>query len=79
MEEFLDYIIPIIISAIVGMGTYIMRTFSDRLKEVEEKAETAVTEAQVRQILNDKIDPLKLDIHEINENIRKLFELHIRK
>lgn len=60
---------------IVGIGTYVMRDFVSRIADLEHKMENKVTDAQVRQTMEDNIGPLREDMQEVKQKLDKLFEL----
>ena len=71
----LIYIAVPIISGVVGM---FIRTLLGDIAVLKADLQTKTTEPQVRQILEDKIDPLVSDIHEIKEKLDKIFDLYIQ-
>lgn len=60
-------------SIVIGTIGYMMRNIFQRLSELEKFP--AVTEPEVRQIISDKVDPIKEDIHEIRKTIDHIFTL----
>ena len=72
-----SYISAIIMVAI-GIGGYFVKDLMTRLFTVEQEVRTKPTEAEVRQILADKIEPIHSDLAEIKESLRQVYELLVR-
>ena len=64
-------------SLILTMGTFIIRNVLLRIDSLEERMREAVTEQQVRQVLQDRYEPVLEDIKEIKEKLNKLFDLYV--
>ena len=79
MDTLISYILPIILSTLLGMSAFIMKSVFTRLDTLEQKINQAVTEEDVRSLLVDKIDPIKEDIHEIKQAIMKLYDLYFNE
>lgn len=65
---------PFIITLFLGVVWFVVKNHSDKVQKLEEKINGLVTETEVRQILIDKIEPIKEDIGEIRDNIRLITE-----
>jgi uncharacterized protein YoxC len=76
--EYFNVVITTIISIVIGMGMYIMRTVTSRIDTLEQKMDNTVTKQEVRQLLDDKINPLKEDIKDIKYTIDKLLSIFIK-
>ena len=50
-----------------------------RLSTLEIEMPKKLDQSEVRQIVADKIDPIREDIHEIKEDLTKLIDLMIKK
>lgn len=70
-------ILYIVGPTVLGVTGYLYKSIINRIDELEEKIEKKVTETVVRQILADKLDPLREDLKEIKDSIRNLFELYL--
>lgn len=71
-----NVIVPVVMtvsSVVVGTVGYMIRNIFQRLSELERVH--AVTEPQVRQIISDKIDPVKEDVTEIRKTLDYIFNL----
>ncbi len=77
MEHLLVPIITTILSVIIGVAGYMMRNIFTRLNDLEKFP--AVTEAEVRQIISDKVDPIKEDVSEIRKTVDYIFSLILTK
>lgn len=54
-----------------------MKGTAERLRQIEVEMQNKTSEAQVRQIVSDKYDPLSQDIREIKETQTKMFDLYL--
>lgn len=55
---------------IIPLVLYMIKSHADRFKAIEEQVSLKLNDQQVRQIVMDKLDPLKDDIHEIRTDVR---------
>ena len=76
LRLFVTYVIVPIIFAIIG---FITRNFHMRLDALEKEMPLKLSQGEVRQLVADKIDPIREDIHEIKEDLTKLIDLMIKK
>lgn len=68
-------LLPILIPSVIALLAYGFRiSIMQRIDNLEQKSMNHVTEQQTRQILNDKLEPLKEDLIEIKEQLNKLFD-----
>lgn len=80
MDETLKLLIIYLgIPTILGIGAWIMRSTINRISELEHQIRTKVEEDKVRVILNDKLDPIREDVHEIKVQINRLMDLILKK
>lgn len=80
MDETLKTILmTIALPGLLGLGGYMAQTVLSRITKLERELPQKVTEDDVRQIVSDKIDPIREDIHELKIKIDRIFELLIRK
>ncbi len=77
--EALQYILITIIPLVLGLGAFIVKSMMSRIDELEKKSNIYTSEPQVRQILGDKLDPIKEDLQDIKHSINKLFQLYFNK
>lgn len=75
MEQYLQYAVGGLLSLLVAVGGHFMRTLMQRLAEVERELPLKVTEEQTRQIVSDKIDPLREDIGELKAKLDRIVDL----
>ena len=73
MEGFLIPVGMTIGSILVGSVGYMIRNILTRLTALEKLP--MVTEPQVRQIIADKIDPVREDVHEIRKSVDYILNL----
>lgn len=72
----IEYFIPVgaaFLSLVLGSVGYMIKNVFNRIAELEKRP--AVTESQVRQLLADKIDPVKEDVSETRKSIDYLLNL----
>jgi len=67
-------LIYLALPCIVGAIGYIMKSMTERLRNLEIAVHTRVDEDKVRQVVNDRIDPMREDIREIRDDIHSLTE-----
>lgn len=68
-----------LIPGCLGLGTYFMKTLLSRLDSLEREMTVRVDEPKVRQILDDKINPLREDIQEIRQQVQKIYDLLVKR
>lgn len=77
-----DYIKTIIaygvIPGIIGTVSYMIKTLLNRVESLEKEVPNKLDEREVRQLLGDKIDPLREDIHDLKGKIDRIMELLIK-
>jgi flagellar motor component MotA len=78
MEMFIT-IASIVIPILAGIGAFFVRSIMSRIEKLEQDLNSVVTETQVRQMLSDKLDPVKEDMTEIKDSIKRLFELYFKR
>lgn len=76
LKLMLSYVVIPIIITIVG---FIMRTIHSRIDHLEKLVPTKLDQAEVRQIVADKIDPLREDIHEIKAKLDRVMDILIER
>lgn len=76
----MDTYVSLILMVIGSIGAYCMKEFIfERLNKIEDTLLHKVTEDEVRQILQDKLDPLKTDIHELSDKLDKIYTFLIHR
>ncbi len=75
LEILLSTILPLIFSATFAGIAHLNR----RISEMDVRLRNVVSDKDVRILINDKIDPIKEDIHEIKQKLDKLIELREKK
>lgn len=79
MDISTDIIITVVVPVVMAIGAYVVKSIINRIEVLENKTGQHVSDTQVRQLLADKLDPMKSDLSEIKEAIKKLFELYINE
>lgn len=69
----------VLIPGLVGIGTYFMKNLLARIDEIEKTLTVKVDESKVRQVLEDKISPLREDIQEVKLQVQKIYDLLMHK
>lgn len=75
----IQYICIAVIPIISGMGAFIMKNILARLDRLEEETKSHISESEVRQVLDDKLDSIKSDVIEIKVALEKLFDLYVNQ
>jgi hypothetical protein len=66
-----------IVSIISTMMAFIFRSYMSRLEALEVKMENTITKQEVRQLLDDKLAPMREDIKEIKDSLTTFLEIVI--
>jgi hypothetical protein len=72
-------LIGMISPIISGFVIYFVYAFSARIEKLEQQMRHYVSEEEVRNILNDNLNPLRDDIRDIKSKIDRLLELYINE
>lgn len=64
-----------IILALIG---FIIRSIYQRIDTIENKLEKTINKEEVRQTIDDKVNPIREDLTEIKDAIRQLFLLYLK-
>lgn len=79
----MEQVIYLIISSIVGLLSsiclFLLKRIMNRLDEMEVEVQQRTTEAEVRQLLQDKLDPIKDRIMAIDIKLERLLDMFLRK
>lgn len=74
--DLIQTIISVGCPALLGLIAYVMRTekesILERLNKLEAKTELHVTKTELREILNDNLVPIKEDVVEIKDILRRI-------
>lgn len=73
----MDVITTCVTTFITALVAYFMNTVNSRIQKLEQEIKETPTEAEVRQIVDDKIEPIKDDIEEIKDKINKIYDILI--
>lgn len=68
----------IILPLVTASGSHIINGLFRRIAVLEDKMQHTTSEPQVRQLIQDKYDPLAQDIRDIKEKLDKLFDLYLQ-
>lgn len=73
----LEVIIGITTPLLVGILLFVLRSMHQRISDTEVEAKHFMPKGEVRELIEDKIGGLRIDIAEVKEKIDQLFELYI--
>lgn len=62
----------IILYIVVPLALIVIRFFMSRFEQLEDKLLTKISEGAVRTIIDDKLDPLRVSISEIKEDVAEI-------
>lgn len=80
MEPILIQLLTFIgIPALLGIGGFVMRSYVSRIDALEQVSKTKLDEPQIRQIIADKIDPIREDVQELKVKLDTIIELLIKR
>ena len=80
MDDFLRLLLIYgVLPVILGTGAYAMRSVFQRLTSLEQTVQKKVEEDQVRQLLVDKIEPLREDVQDLKDKIDRIYDFLMRK
>ena len=76
MNPNLTSYLPVVIWFLLsGLGTYLLRSQDNRIGNLEKRMLDMHTQAEVRDMMSDNLEPIKEDIKEIKERLNQLFTL----
>lgn len=73
-----DAIIQALVFLIVGILGWLARTNMQRQDNIEKELDTKITEQQTRQILADKLEPLKEGLDDVKDKLDSLYNLLLK-
>lgn len=83
MEAFLSAhvlaLLTPILSALLGLGLFMIKKLVERVSKLEDKAYHAVTKTETRALVNDKIQPLQQQILKIDKKLDKIIDIMLDK
>lgn len=74
----LTLILSLVVPSVLGVVAYIVRAQMQRLDTLERQMITKTDEHEVRQLLSDKVDPIKESMSEIKEKVDKVIDLLLK-
>lgn len=72
-----ETLLLLIIPLGAGLVMFLIKNIYAKLLDLDVRIRNAITEREVRQIVNDKIDPIRNDINDIRMKLDKLLDLYI--
>jgi len=72
-------LIYVILPTILAIGAWLMKSHVERISRLEVDVQLKTTEAEVRTILADKLDPIREDIKELKANSDRILDILLRK
>lgn len=68
----------IIGSAAMGLLGYLYKDLKQDISMLKQQVQARPQEAQVRQLIDDKLDPLKEDMQEVRISVNKLLDIALQ-
>jgi len=68
-----------ILSIITTPVVYIYKSIMQRIETLEKETNDKMTESEVRILLDDKLEPMKDDLHEIKTRLDSILDRLIKK
>jgi hypothetical protein len=65
-----------LLPVVVAVMFHIVSSLNSKIAEIDSRLRTAVSHSDVRLLIDDKINPLKEDIHEIKLKLDKLLDIY---
>lgn len=65
--------------SILGFGAFLVKSLLNRISVLENVVSDKISEPRVRELLSDKVDPIREDIQEIKDQLNKITDLLLRK
>lgn len=69
----------VVVPILVGLVGVYFRNLEARISKIEEQTQIFVTKAELRQALQDKIEPIREDISEIRDKLDKLYDFLLKQ
>lgn len=73
LESIVGFVVTIVLAISAGVYT-VYKNLTDRVNKLEKEQHLSVSEEKVRQIIADRIDPLREDVLELRKSIDKLLD-----
>lgn len=74
-EKIIAYVISPLVGLLITIGGFLMRSFSERISSLEKELPNKLNDAEVRQLMADKIDPLKDAIQKLDQKLDEIYKL----
>lgn len=74
----IDQMIYLIVTAFLGLIGFLLRNHMQRIDNIEKTMDSKLNEQQTRQIMNDKLEPLKEGLDEVKEKLDKLYDILLK-
>lgn len=68
-----------IIPSIIGGSTYFMKSLLVRISNLESTMPTKLDEKEVRQLLSDKLDPVREDLRKLEGKLDKITDILLNR
>lgn len=75
----LDLLIGPVCAGLVALCVWMMKRTNSRLDKFDERLRTAVTESEVRTIIDDKINPIKDELTRLDKKLDLLIQIAVRQ
>lgn len=74
----MDIVLSIGIPTIIGLLGWLMKNAYERLVELEHRIDDAVSKTEMRQVLQDQIEPIKEDVQELKVKLDKIIDILLK-
>ena len=69
-------LIYVVIPLSLGLGTYLVKSQISRIDKLEDRLNNVLTEMECRQIISDKLEPIRVEVTEIKKYVERNFPLY---
>lgn len=60
-----------------GLAYHVVHNIMARIDTLEEKMKDVIAEPAIRQLISDKLDPIRDDLKEIKARLEKILDLYV--
>lgn len=73
----IELILTITIPALAGFFIFIIKHLYSRVADLDRRVRDSIGEQEVRRLIDDKINPIRDDIHDIKLKLDKLVDMYL--
>lgn len=75
----IEVVIYVLLPAVVGICSWVLRQLMQRIEKLEVKLEKKPDQQEVRMLIEDKLDPIRKDLAEMNELLKEIYRISLKK